>query len=86
MPFLPFAEILRLSIRQAIEVQQVQMMFVARVMAMQGALRRQMLPAAPKAQAAPKAPTAPRAPAARKAPAAPRAAPTRAAPAPVAAE
>jgi hypothetical protein len=64
MPFLPLAEILRVSIRQAIEVQQMQLMFVARAMAMHGALRRQMLPAAPK-------PTSDRAPRKTRAPAQP---------------
>jgi hypothetical protein len=57
MPFLPLAEILRVTIRQAIEVQQMQLLFVARAMAVQGALRRQMLPArAAQAEASP-APT-----------------------------
>ena len=54
MPFLPLAELLRLSIRQAIEVQQMQLMFVARAMAVQGALRRQILPDPPKAAPAPR--------------------------------
>lgn len=53
MPFLPLAEILRVSIRQAIEVQQMQLMFVARALAVQGALRRQMLPARPAQTEAP---------------------------------
>ena len=61
MPFLPLAEILRVTIRQAIEVQQMQLLFVARAMAVQGALRRQMLPAAHKAPPAP-APRKARAP------------------------
>lgn len=65
MPCLPFSEILRVSIRQAIEVQQMHLMFVARAMAMHGALRRQMLPAAPKAlpAAAPRKARAPTRPA-----------------------
>ena len=62
MPFLPFAELLRVSIRQAIEVQQMQLMFVARAMAVQGALRRQMLPARPAQTEAPPAPRKARAP------------------------
>jgi hypothetical protein len=56
MPFLPLAEILRVSIRQAIELQQMQFMFVARAMAVQGALRRQMLTARPAQAEAPPAP------------------------------
>lgn len=44
MPFLPFSEFLRITIRQTIEMQQMQLLFVARAMAMQGALRRQMTP------------------------------------------
>jgi hypothetical protein len=66
MPFLPYSEFLRITIRQTIEMQQMQMMFAARAMAMQGALRRRMLP-----ERTPVAPATP-APAPRKARAAAR--------------